>query len=69
MVCSVKIVVDRFRHAHNTAFVPDMLHVLADLVASIHRIVSAVVEKVTDVVFLEDFENLLIIRFVFFVIL
>ena len=69
VVRAVQIVVDRLRNAHHAAFITDMLHVLADLVAGIHGIIAAVVEEVTDVVLLEDLKDALIIRFILFIVL
>ena len=61
MVCAVKVVVDRFGHAHDVALITHRLQIFAYLVAGVHAVVAAVVEEITHVVFLEHFENALII--------
>ena len=44
-------------YAHHAALIADLLHVLADLVAGVHRVVAAVVEEVADVILLEDLQD------------
>ena len=61
MVGAEEVVVDGLGHAHDPALVADLLHVFADFVAGVHGVVSAVVEEVADVIFLEDLQDALII--------
>ena len=56
-----EVVIDGLGHAHHTALVADLLHVLADFVAGIHGVVAAVVEEIADVVLLEDLQDPLVI--------
>ena len=42
----------------------DLLRLLTDFVASIHRVVSSVVEEITDIVFFEYFQQSLVIGIV-----
>ena len=64
MIGSEQVVIDRLRNAHNAAFITDALHILGNLVAGIHRVVSAVIEEIPHVVFLEDLKNALVIGIV-----
>lgn len=50
----------------SAALVTGFLHILAYLVAGIHRIVSAVVEEIADIILFEYFEEPFVIRIVFF---
>ena len=61
VVGAIKVVVDLLGHAHDTALVADLLHVLADLIAGIHRVISAVVEEIADVVLFEYLKDALVI--------
>ena len=61
MVGSEKIVVDSFGNSHNAALISYLLHVLAYLIAGIHGIVSAIIEKVPHVIFFKYLKNSLII--------
>ena len=61
MVCAVEVVVDGLGHADDVALIADRLEIFADLVASVHAVVAAVVEEVAHVVFFKNFENTLII--------
>ena len=61
MVCAVKVVVDGFRNADDVALVAYGLQILADFVASVHTVVSAVVEEVADVIFFEHFQNTFVV--------
>ena len=61
VVGAIKVVVDRLGHAHDAALVADLLHVLADLIAGIHRVISAVVEEIADVVLFKYLEDALVI--------
>ena len=61
VVGSKQVVVDGLGHAHHAALIADLLHVLADLVAGVHRVVAAVVEEVADVILLEDLQNPLVV--------
>src|SRR5699024_1226922 len=56
-----QVVVDGLGHAHDTALIANPVHVLGNLVAGIHGVVAAVVEEVTDVVLLEDLQDLLVV--------
>ena len=56
-----QIVIDRLGHAHYAHFVAGLLHVFADLVACVHRVVAAVIEEITNVIFLENFKHSFII--------
>ncbi len=60
-----QVVVDGLRNAHNAAVVANLLHILRDLVAGIHGVVTAVVEEVTNVILLEDLKDALIIGVVY----
>ena len=62
MVGAEQIVVDGLGHAHHAAVIADLLHILGDLVAGVHGVVTAVIEEVTDVILLEDLQNALVIR-------
>ena len=61
MVSAEQVVVDGLRNTHYAAVVANLLHVLRDLVASIHGVVAAVVEEVTNVILLEDLKDALVI--------
>ena len=65
MVGAEQVVVDGLRNAHYAAVVANLLHVLRDLVASIHGVVAAVVEEVTNVILLEDLKDALVIGVVY----
>ena len=64
VVGAEEVVVDGLGYAHDAALIAGLLHILADLVAGIHGVVSAVIEEVPDVVLLEDFKDALVIRIV-----
>ena len=64
MIGAEQVVVDGLGYADDSAFPARLLHELAYLVAGIHRVVTAVVEEVTDIVFLEYFEKSLVIGIV-----
>ena len=62
MVGAEQVVVNGLGHAHHAAVITDLLHILGDLVAGVHGIVTTVIEEVTDVILLEDLQNALVIR-------
>ncbi len=64
MVRAEQVVVDRLGDTHDAAVVANLLHIFGNLVAGIHGIISAVVEEITHVIFLENFKNLLVIRLI-----
>ena len=64
MIGSEKIVVNRLRNTHDAAVITGLLHILGDLVAGIHGVVSAVVEEIADIVLLENFKNALVVGLV-----
>ena len=66
MIRSPQVVIDGLGHTHHPTLITDRLHVFADLAASIHGIVAAVVEEVTDIVLPEYFQNTLVIGVVHF---
>ena len=66
VICAKKVVVYRLWHAHYAALPTRLVHILADLVAGVHRIVAAVVEEITDIILLKYFQKSLIIRLVNF---
>ena len=66
MVGAEEVVVNGLGYAHHTAFIPDRLHIAADLVAGIHRIISAVIEEVAYIIFFEYFKNPLVIGIINF---
>ena len=61
MVGAEQVVVDGLGHAHHAAVVAHGLHILVNLVAGIHGVITAVVEEVAHVVLLEYLQNTLII--------
>ena len=61
VVGAEEIVVDGLGNAHHAALIADLLHILGDLVAGVHRVVAAVVEEIADIMLLEHLENTLII--------
>ena len=61
VVGAVQVVVNGLGHAHDAALIAHLLHILGDLVAGVHGVVAAIIEKVADVVFFEDFQDTLII--------
>ena len=54
MVCSAKVVIDRLRNSHNTHLVILLLHICGKLGNGIHRIVTADIEEIADIVLFED---------------
>ena len=64
VVGAVQVVVDGLGHADDAALIAGLLHVLGDLVAGVHGVVAAVIEKVANVVFFEDLQDTLIISIV-----
>ena len=64
MIRAVKVVVNSFGYAHNSALIAHGLHVLINLVAGVHGVVSAVIEEVAHIVFLKYFQDPLEIRVV-----
>ena len=64
VIRAVKVVVNGFGYAHNSALIAHRLHVLIDLVAGVHGVVSAVIEEVAHIVFLKYFQDPLEIRVV-----
>ena len=61
VVCAKEVVVDCLWNTHDAALIANLHHVLGDLVAGIHGVVTAVVEEVTNIVLLEDLKNALVI--------
>ena len=61
MVGAEEVVINGLGHAHDTALVARFLHVFADFITGVHGVVAAIVEKVANVVFLENLQNTLII--------
>jgi len=61
VVGAVEVVVDRLGHAHDAAFVADLLHILGDLVAGVHGVIAAVVAEIADIILFEDFEDALVV--------
>ena len=66
MIGADQVVIDRFGNADNPALVIFALQVLAYFIASVHRVVTAVIKEITDIVFFENFVNSYIIGLVFF---
>ena len=61
MVGAEEVIVDGLGDAHDAALVANLLHILGDLVAGVHGVVSAVVAEIADIVLLEDLKNALVI--------
>ena len=61
VVGAEQVIVDGLGDAHDAALVADLLHILGDLVAGVHGVVSAVVAEIADIVLLEDLKNALVI--------
>ena len=61
MVGAEKVVINGLRDAYNVYIVARFRHILAYFVASIHTVVSAVIEKIPHVVFFENFKQFFII--------
>ena len=61
VVCTKQVVVNGFRHAHDSALITDLLHILRDFVAGVHGVISAVIEEVTYIVLLENLQDSLIV--------
>ena len=64
VVSSEKVVVYSLGNAHDSALPAGLGHESGYLVAGVHRVIAAVVEEVADIVFLEDLQDLLVIRIV-----
>ena len=62
MVGAEQIVVDGLGHAHHAAVVAHGLHILVDLVAGIHGVVTAVIKEIADIVLLEHLQDTLVVR-------
>ena len=62
MVGAEKVVVYSLGNSNDVAIIAGILHKLGYLVASIHRVVTAVVEEITNIVFFEDFEQTVVVR-------
>ena len=62
VVGAEQVVVNGLGHAHHAAVITNLLHILGDLVAGVHGVITAVIEEVTDVILLEDLQNALVIR-------
>ena len=61
VVGAEQVVVDGLGHAHDAALVADLVHILGDLVAGVHGVVAAVIAEITDVIFLEDLKDALVV--------
>ena len=61
VVGAEQVIVDGLGDAHDAALVANLLHILGDLVAGVHGVVSAVVAEIADIVLLEDLKNALVI--------
>ena len=61
VVSTKEVIVDGLGHAHHTALIANLLHILADLVAGVHGVVTAIVEEVTDIILLEDLQDTLVV--------
>ena len=64
MIRTKQIVINGLGHTHYAALITNLLHIFADLIAGVHRVVAAVIEEITHVVLLEDIQNALVIRIV-----
>ena len=62
VVGAEQIVVDGLGHAHHAAVVAHGLHILVDLVAGIHGVVTAVIKEIADIVLLEHLQDTLVVR-------
>lgn len=69
VVDAVKVVVYGLGYAHDVALVTVRVHELADLVAGVHGVVTAVIEEVLDVVLLEHFQDAEVVGLVVLVVL
>ena len=65
MIRTEQIVVDGLRNPHHTALIAHFLHIFADFVASVHGVVSAGIEEIAHVVFLENLQNPFLISVVY----
>ena len=61
VVGAEEVVVDGLGHAHHAALIANLLHILGNFVAGIHRVVAAVVEEVAHVVLFEDLQDTLVV--------
>ena len=59
-----QIIINSFWYTYDTAFIADPLHVAAYLIAGVHGVVAAVIEKVPYIIFLKCLEYLNIIGFI-----
>ena len=59
-----EVVINGLWHAHYTALIAHRLHILVDLIAGIHGVVTTVIKEIPDIILLEDLQNLLVIRVV-----
>ena len=64
MVCAIKVIVDSLGDADDAAFIPGLLHEFGNLVAGVHGIVAAVVEKITHAIPAEHFQKTAVVRIV-----
>ncbi len=69
MVGSFKVVVNSLGNSHYTTLITVFKHEFGNFIACIHRVVSAVVEEVADIVFFKNLKNTLVIGIVNFRIL
>ena len=61
MVGSEQVIIYSLWYADNAAIIPDHLHISAYLIAGVHGIVAAVIEKVPYIVLFEYLEYSLIV--------
>ena len=64
VVRAVEVVVNGLGDADHAAFIPGLLHEFGNLVAGVHGVVAAVVEKITHVVLAEYFQKAAVVRIV-----
>ena len=61
MVSAEQVVVNGLGYTHYAAFIANGLHIVIDLIAGVHGVVTAVIEEVTNVMLLKDLKDTLII--------
>ncbi len=66
MVGKGKVVIDRLGNAHTNQLIAAVCRQLVDLVGGVHRVITAGIEEIADIVGLEDIEHSVEIGFGFF---
>src|SRR5699024_3918613 len=69
VVSTVKVVVYRLRYSHNPAFIILGHQIFGNLIAGIHRVIAAVIEKIPDIILFKNLKKAPVISIILFGIL